>query len=85
MTKGIALPKTLKLRRPGDAAYAAAIAAGATDNRAPGARPYYDPRYYAANVLDPDRYSLEFVHKSWHHKALIDEDAAGLSSDLSTS
>lgn len=48
-----------------DAAYAAAMAAGATDNGAPAARLYYDPRYYAANVLDPDGYSLEFVHKSW--------------------
>ncbi|GGC75913.1 VOC family protein [Chelatococcus reniformis] len=48
-----------------DAAYAAAMAAGATDNGPPGARLHYDPRYYAANVLDPDGYSLEFVHKSW--------------------
>jgi catechol 2,3-dioxygenase-like lactoylglutathione lyase family enzyme len=48
-----------------DAAYAAAMAAGATDDGAPSARLYYDPRYYAANVLDPDGYSLEFVHKSW--------------------
>jgi predicted lactoylglutathione lyase len=48
-------------------AYAAAIAAGATDNGAPGARLYYDPRYYAANVLDPDGYSLEFVNKNWQH------------------
>lgn len=51
-----------------DAAYAAAMAAGATDNGAPGARLYYDPRYYAANVLDPDGYSLEFVYKSWQHE-----------------
>jgi catechol 2,3-dioxygenase-like lactoylglutathione lyase family enzyme len=50
-----------------DAAYAAAMAAGATDNGAPGARLHYDPRYYAANVLDPDGYSLEFVYKSWQH------------------
>jgi catechol 2,3-dioxygenase-like lactoylglutathione lyase family enzyme len=50
-----------------DAAYAAAIAAGATDNGAPAARLYYDPRYYAANVLDPDGYSIEFVYKSWQH------------------
>jgi len=50
-----------------DAAYSAAIAAGATDNGAPGARLYYDPRYYAANVLDPDGYSIEFVYKSWQH------------------
>ena len=30
-----------------NAFYAAAIAAGATDNGPPGARLYYDPRYYA--------------------------------------
>jgi len=48
-----------------DAAYAAAMAAGAVDNGPPAARLYYDPRYYAANVLDPDGYSLEFVYKSW--------------------
>jgi len=50
-----------------DAAYAAAIAAGASDNGPPSARLYYDPRYYAANVLDPDGYSLEFVYKDWQH------------------
>lgn len=50
-----------------EAAYAAAMAAGATDNGAPSARLYYDPRYYAANVFDPDGYSLEFVYKSWQH------------------
>ncbi|MGF6209461.1 VOC family protein [Pseudomonas frederiksbergensis] len=50
-----------------DAAYAAAMAAGATDNGAPSVRLYYDPRYYAANVFDPDGYSLEFVYKSWQH------------------
>ena len=48
-------------------AYAAAIAAGATGNGEPAARLYYDPRYYAGNVLDPDGYSLEFVYKSWQH------------------
>lgn len=50
-----------------DAVYSAAIAAGATDNGPPAARVYYDPRYYAANVLDPDGYSLEFTYKSWQH------------------
>ena len=45
----------------------AAMAAGARDNGEPGARLYYDPRYYAANVLDPDGYSLEAVYKSWQH------------------
>ena len=48
-----------------NAFYEAAMAAGATDNGKPGARLYYDPRYYAANVFDPDGYSLEAVFKSW--------------------
>jgi catechol 2,3-dioxygenase-like lactoylglutathione lyase family enzyme len=50
-----------------DAAFAAAIEAGGRDNGPPGARLYYDPRYYAGNVFDPDGYSLEFVYKSWQH------------------
>lgn len=50
-----------------DDAYAAAIEAGATDNGVPAILPYYDPRYYAAKVLDPDGYSIEFVYKSWQH------------------
>jgi catechol 2,3-dioxygenase-like lactoylglutathione lyase family enzyme len=47
--------------------YKAAMAAGATDNGKPAPRRYYDPRYYAANVFDPDGYSLEAVYKSWQH------------------
>lgn len=47
--------------------YKAAMAAGATDNGKPSARLYYDPRYYAANVLDSDGYSLKAVYKSWQH------------------
>lgn len=54
------------------AAHAAALAAGGTDNLAagggPGARLHYDPRYYAANVFDPDGYSLEFTYKDWQHE-----------------
>ena len=50
-----------------EAAYTAAMASGAVDNGAPGARLHYDPNYYAANVLDPDGYSLEFVYKNWQH------------------
>ncbi len=51
-----------------NAFYEAAMAAGATDNGKPGARLYYDPRYYAANVFDLDGYSLEAVYKSWQHR-----------------
>jgi catechol 2,3-dioxygenase-like lactoylglutathione lyase family enzyme len=50
-----------------NAFYEAAIAAGARDNGKPGARVYYDPRYYAANILDPDGYSIEVVFKNWQH------------------
>lgn len=50
-----------------NAAYAAAMENGAIDHGAPGARLHYDPNYYAANVLDPDGYSLEFVYKNWQH------------------
>ncbi|MFD3589308.1 VOC family protein [Streptomyces sp. NPDC058683] len=53
---------TASSREVVDAAYAAAMAAGATDNGAPGERPYFAPGYYAANVLDPDGYSLEFTY-----------------------
>jgi catechol 2,3-dioxygenase-like lactoylglutathione lyase family enzyme len=50
-----------------DGAFAAALAAGAKDNGAPGIRDYYDPGYYAAGVLDPDGHNLEFTHKTWLH------------------
>ena len=50
-----------------EAFHDAAMTAGATDNGKPGVRLYYDPRYYAANVLDPDGYSLEVVFKPWQH------------------
>ena len=48
-------------------AYEAALVAGATAKISPGAQDYYDPRYYAAQVNDPDGYSLEFVYKPWQH------------------
>src|ERR1700727_1824362 len=38
-------------RKQVEAAYHAALAAGASENGAPAAPLYYDPRYYAANVL----------------------------------
>ena len=50
-----------------DAAYVAAMAAGATDKGGSAVRPHHDPRYHAANVLEPDGYSLEFFYKSWQH------------------
>lgn len=41
--------------------YAAALAAGGTDNGGPGERRYH-PGYYAAFVLDPDGNNVEVVH-----------------------
>ena len=44
-----------------DAAHAAALAAGGTDNGLPGIRTRYHADYYAAFVFDPDGYNFEFV------------------------
>jgi catechol 2,3-dioxygenase-like lactoylglutathione lyase family enzyme len=44
-----------------DAFHAAALEAGGTDNGAPGRRPHYHERYYAAFVLDPDGNNVEAV------------------------
>jgi catechol 2,3-dioxygenase-like lactoylglutathione lyase family enzyme len=46
-----------------DAFYAAAIAAGGTDNGRPGVRQIYHPDYYGAYVfvLDPDGNNIEAV------------------------
>ncbi len=44
-----------------DAFHAAALAAGATDNGAPGPRPVYHPGYYGAFVIDPDGNNVEAV------------------------
>jgi catechol 2,3-dioxygenase-like lactoylglutathione lyase family enzyme len=41
--------------------YAAALAAGGTDNGAPGPRPHYHANYYGAFVLDPDGHNVEAV------------------------
>jgi catechol 2,3-dioxygenase-like lactoylglutathione lyase family enzyme len=46
-----------------DAFYAAAMAAGGSDNGAPGIREHYHPTYYAAFVHDPDGNNVEAV--SW--------------------
>jgi catechol 2,3-dioxygenase-like lactoylglutathione lyase family enzyme len=44
-----------------EAFHAAAIAAGGTDNGAPGPRPQYHPGYYGGFVLDPDGNNVEAV------------------------
>ena len=51
-----------------DAAYAAAIAAGATDNGAPSARLTTTiPAITPPMCSTPMGYSLEFAYKSWQH------------------
>jgi catechol 2,3-dioxygenase-like lactoylglutathione lyase family enzyme len=44
-----------------DRFHAAALAAGGTDNGAPGLREHYHPRYYGAFVLDLDGNNIEAV------------------------
>jgi catechol 2,3-dioxygenase-like lactoylglutathione lyase family enzyme len=44
-----------------DAFYKAGLAAGGSDNGAPGERPYH-PGYYAAFLLDPDGNNIEAVY-----------------------
>ena len=44
-----------------DAFHREAIAAGGTDNGAPGIRSHYHANYYAAYVLDPDGVNVEVV------------------------
>jgi catechol 2,3-dioxygenase-like lactoylglutathione lyase family enzyme len=44
-----------------DAFYRAALAAGGTDNGAPGLRLHYHPNYYGAFVRDPDGHNIEAV------------------------
>ena len=44
-----------------EAFYKAGLAAGGTDNGAPGFREKYHPNYYAAFIHDPDGYNIEAV------------------------
>jgi catechol 2,3-dioxygenase-like lactoylglutathione lyase family enzyme len=46
-----------------DAAHAAGLANGGIDDGAPGPRPQYGRRYYAAYLLDPDRLRVEVVSR----------------------
>ena len=48
-----------------DAFHGTLVAAGYTDNGAPGERPQYHPGYYGAFVLDPDGHNIEAVN---HHR-----------------
>jgi catechol 2,3-dioxygenase-like lactoylglutathione lyase family enzyme len=56
---------TAQSRTDVDAFYKSALAAGGTDNGAPGLRPHYHADYYGAFVLDPDGNNIEAVcHRS---------------------
>jgi catechol 2,3-dioxygenase-like lactoylglutathione lyase family enzyme len=46
-----------------DEFYEAALAAGGKGNISPRFRTEFSPDYYAADVLDPDGYSFEVVHR----------------------
>ncbi|MGD9479984.1 VOC family protein [Shinella sp. G-2] len=50
-------------RKAVDAFHEAALAAGGTDNGAPGLRLAYGPTYYAAFVIDPDGHRIKAVCK----------------------
>jgi len=52
---------TAKTRRQVEEFYRAALAAGGKDNGAPGLRPQYHARYYAAFVIAPDGHNIEAV------------------------
>ena len=46
-----------------DAAYGAGLANGGSDDGAPGQRPQYGRRYYAAYLTDPDGLRVEVVSR----------------------
>lgn len=52
---------TVPDRQAVDRFHAAGLEAGGRDNGAPGPRPDYGPRYYAAFLLDPDGNNVEAV------------------------
>ncbi len=58
---GLHIAFTAAERRTVDAFHAAALAAGGTDNGAPGLRPLYHPDYYGAFIFDPDGNNIEAV------------------------
>jgi catechol 2,3-dioxygenase-like lactoylglutathione lyase family enzyme len=58
---GLHVALTAQSRAQVDAFHAAALAAGARDNGAPGPRPHYHPNYYGAFVIDPDGHNIEAV------------------------
>lgn len=60
-TPHLHLAFTAETRDQVQAFYRAALAAGGKDNGAPGIRPQYSGRYYAAFVIGPDGHNIEVV------------------------
>ena len=58
---GVHVAFTAGDRETVDAFHAAGLAAGGSDNGAPGVREIYHPNYYGAFVLDPDGNNVEAV------------------------
>jgi len=58
---GFHLAFTAKDTASVDAFHRAALAAGGSDEGAPGWRPHYGEGYYAAFVIDPDGHRIEAV------------------------
>jgi catechol 2,3-dioxygenase-like lactoylglutathione lyase family enzyme len=58
---GIHIAFSVATKELADAFHAAALAAGGTDNGAPGPRPEYGPTYYGAFITDPDGNNIEAV------------------------
>jgi catechol 2,3-dioxygenase-like lactoylglutathione lyase family enzyme len=61
VTRDVHVAFAARSRAEVDAFHAAGLAAGATDNGAPGERPQYHPGYYGAFLLDPDGNNAEAV------------------------
>ncbi|MEL1264709.1 VOC family protein [Pseudoxanthomonas putridarboris] len=59
---GVHIAFAAQNRKQVDAFHAAALAAGARDNGAPGLRPHYHPSYYGAFAIDPDGHNIEAVY-----------------------
>ena len=64
-TRGLHLALLARTPEEVDAFHAAALAAGATDNGAPGPRPQYHDGYYGAFVLDAQGNNIEAVCHRW--------------------
>ncbi|MGD0723610.1 MAG: VOC family protein [Roseiarcus sp.] len=58
---GLHIAFTARSRAEVRAFHAAAVAAGARDNGAPGLRPHYHPHYYGAFAIDLNGHNIEAV------------------------